>query len=121
MDEDESSEGDSQRIAIFQKQAKRRYMNKHRPQQESLASLPGYTSQVEAEGSVRGVPPPKGRRGARCGGGCGAASAAEEEAVWIGFVSGFAAGTECACVGTLQCPAPIVDDHPIISLGPFIS
>ncbi|KAF8743433.1 Glycerophosphoryl diester phosphodiesterase family, partial [Rhizoctonia solani] len=55
MDEDESSEGESQRIAIFQKQAKRRYMNKHRAQQESLASLPGYTSQAEAEGTA----PPK--------------------------------------------------------------
>ncbi|CAE6366494.1 unnamed protein product [Rhizoctonia solani] len=55
MDEDESSEGDSHRIAMFQKQAKRRYMNKHRAQQESLASLPGYTSQAEAEGTA----PPK--------------------------------------------------------------
>ncbi|CAE6445765.1 unnamed protein product [Rhizoctonia solani] len=54
MDDDESSEGDSQRIAMFQKQAKRRYLNKHRAQQESLASLPGYTSQAEAEADAEG-------------------------------------------------------------------
>ncbi|KAL5637178.1 hypothetical protein ACGC1H_000979 [Rhizoctonia solani] len=35
---------------MYQKQAKRRYMNKHKVQQESIASLPGYTSQAEAEG-----------------------------------------------------------------------
>ncbi|CUA77922.1 hypothetical protein RSOLAG22IIIB_06875 [Rhizoctonia solani] len=51
MDDDESSEGDTKRLAMFQKQAKRRYLNKHKAQQESLASLPGYTSQAEAEGT----------------------------------------------------------------------
>ncbi|KDN35693.1 hypothetical protein RSAG8_11372, partial [Rhizoctonia solani AG-8 WAC10335] len=55
MDDEESSEGDTQRLAMFQKQAKRRYLNKHKAQQESLASLPGYTSQAEAEGTA----PPK--------------------------------------------------------------
>ncbi|CAE6477201.1 unnamed protein product [Rhizoctonia solani] len=49
MDEEESSEGDSQRIVLFQKQAKRRVLNKHR-QQESVGSLPGYTSQAEGNG-----------------------------------------------------------------------
>ncbi|CAE6440601.1 unnamed protein product [Rhizoctonia solani] len=55
MDDEESSEGDTQRLAMFQKQAKRRYLNKHKAQQESVASLPGYTSQAEAEGTA----PPK--------------------------------------------------------------
>jgi hypothetical protein len=57
MDDDESSEGDGGRIELFQRQARRRIINRHVPHQstDTTASLPGYTSSPPATSDM----PPK--------------------------------------------------------------